>query len=224
MSSNEDTPKGEGARIGVGLVDGHELFRRGVTKVLRGTRFTVLAEGGSVKDAILMASRHRLEILLIDLCLPDGGMQAVASLAKSWPSVKLVVLTASEQKDDVANALQCGARGYVLKSASEADLRGALNAVANGEVYLTPALGARLFSRPTPVRPAATSTLLSQLTPRETEILSRVSSGSTNKEIARSLNIREKTVKAYMTSIMQKLQVRNRVEAVNKLRDTELST
>lgn len=212
---------GDGAGISVAIVDKQPMFRAGIVHVLGSHKqLSVVAEGGSAMDAMRIAREMPVDIMLLDLDIPGGGMQVLTGLSQTWPAIRLVVLTASEQQADVASAMQCGARGYILKDVSPSDLVAALSAVGAGEVYLTPSLGARLLARPSSA--AATSSpphKFEDLTTRETQILTQVSVGATNKEIARRLNITEKTVKFYMTNIMQKLQVRNRVEAVVVMRD-----
>ncbi len=212
---------GDGTGVSVVIVDRQPMFRAGIAHVLSSHKqFRVVAEGASAMDAMRIAKETQVDIMLMDLDVPGGGIPAITSLSQSWPATRLVVLTASEQECDVASVMQCGASGYILKDVNSVDLVGALSAVAGGEVYLTPSLGARLFARPAPSTAAASPPQnFEDLTTRETQILTQVSVGSTNKEIARRLNITEKTVKYYMTNIMQKLQVRNRVEAVVVMRD-----
>lgn len=209
------------ARVGVAFIDAFPLYRAGVSHALRRCpQIELLAEGASAMDAIQIANKQPIDIMMLDIEIPGGGQQALTTIARTWPAIKLVVLTASEREADVANAMRAGARGYILKQITETELTSAIESIAMGEVYLTPSLGASLFARPiAPARPAIALPRVGDLTQRETQILGQVSVGATNKEIARSLNITEKTVKYYMTSIMQKLQVRNRVEAVVVLRD-----
>jgi DNA-binding NarL/FixJ family response regulator len=213
------------AEISIAIVDRQPLFRMGVAHALGSqTGIQIVDQGETGTDALQIAGSRPVDIMLLDPNVQGGGMQMLSSLTRSWPVIKLVVLTASEQEEDVSSALRCGARGYLLKHVKDNELVTALRAVAQGEVYLTPSLGARLFARTAAGTSTSTSTGLSSLTvanltPRENQILTQVSLGATNKEIAISLNISEKTVKYYMTNIMQKLQVRNRVEAVIIMRD-----
>ncbi len=220
MSSSVTRSIGAASRIGVSFVDASPLFRAGVAQALRScSRIDVLGEGQTAVDAVELAKQCALDILMLDIKVPGDGMQALSTIAHTWPAVKLVVLSSSECEEDVSRAMRLGARGYILKTASVAELTSALQGIARGEVYITPSLGARLLSRPAqPERPDISAPRLDDLTQREVQILSQVSIGATNKEIARTLKISEKTVKYYMTSIMQKLQVRNRVEAVVLMR------
>lgn len=202
-------------RIRIAVVDDHPLFREGVAAILaQNPRFEVVAQGSSAEQAIRIAHDLLPDILLLDVAMPGDGMEAMRRIAQQCPYVKIVMLTASEDEQHVSTALEAGARGYVLKGIGAQDLLSTLKAVFAGESYVTPQLAARLLSlmrkKPASDGPDAQ---LPVLTPREEEILDRVAGGRTNKEIARDLGISEKTVKHYMTNIMHKLQVRNRVEA-----------
>ena len=208
-------------RLRVAIVDAQPLFRAGITAVLRDSEnVDLIAEGDCAAEALRVAGKHQLDIMLIDIGITGGGRDAVATIARMWPAIRIVVLTTSERAEDVTASLQNGARGYILKHIDAAELLKTLRTVAAGEVYLSPSLGARLFAQTAAAqKPAANQPEFSDLTAREEQILAHVSVGATNKEIARTLKISDKTVKYYMTNIMQKLQVRNRVEAVVAVRD-----
>jgi DNA-binding NarL/FixJ family response regulator len=152
--------------------------------------------------------------MLLDVSMPGSGLAAADTIARNWPNVKIVMLTVSESEDHVHQALASGARGYILKGASSTELVDTLRLIARGEHYVTPTLAARVLAaaRRTSKVPVQEEPF-PDLTRREEQILDRVANGLTNREIAKSLEIGEKTVKHYMTSIMQKLRVRNRVEA-----------
>lgn len=214
MSGRESTA--DGGRLRFAVVDAQPLFRAGVIQALKTWRLCgSCVEGHCAADALHLAETQPIDIMVVDLDVPGGGAEAVATIGRLWPAVRLVILTRSEQPEDVTGALGCGARGYVLKTAEAGELLTALRLVASGETYVAPSLGARLFARSqTKTASQPTSATATSLTPREDEILGHVSLGATNKEIARQLKISEKTVKYFMTNIMQKLQVRNRVEAV----------
>src|SRR5262249_8375618 len=148
-----------------------------------------------------------------DLKLPDDGLAAAATIVREHPSVRIVILTASDCDSDVAAMLQVGVHGYLLKGCTGQEIIRAVQRVYAGDFYVTPSLATRLLSEmPPPAWEAGDSS--EGLSGREEIILAQVSKGLTNKEIARALNLREKTVKHYMTHIMQKLGVRNRLEAV----------
>lgn len=211
-------------KLRIAIVDAQPLFRAGVACALRTCDgVELLAEGECAADALRIANKHPLDVLLIDLGIPGGGGETIASIARMWPAIRIIVLTTSERVEDVTSCMQTGVRGYALKTIDTPELAKMLRSVAADEVYLTPSLGARLFAQTAATqRQSAAVTappVLTDLTTREEVILSQVSIGSTNKEIARKLNISDKTVKYYMTNILQKLQVRNRVEAVIAARD-----
>jgi two-component system, NarL family, nitrate/nitrite response regulator NarL len=205
-----------GLKLRIAVVDGHPLFRGGVAHILRSSKIVEsVAEGSCAADALRLAEQQHPDLMLLDLDIQGGGAETVSAIGHLWPATRLVILTCSERAEDVSGALRNGARGYILKAIDGAELVAAVRHVLGGEVYLTPTLGARLFAQSaSTTRPAPAPPGLVNLTPREDQILAQVSLGATNKEIARELKITEKTVKYFMTNIMQKLQVRNRVEAV----------
>lgn len=198
--------------VRVVLVDDHPLFREGVAATLGADpRFEVVGEGASADDALTLCTALLPDLLLLDLHLPGGGVQGARTVAAACPVTRIVMLTVSEEEADVLATLKAGARGFILKGVSGRELRSILASVADGEVYVTPGLAASMLRDmpPTPTPPSG----LDELTPRERQILEGVAAGRSNKEIARSLDLTEKTVKHYMTNVLQKLQVRNRVEA-----------
>lgn len=212
------------ARRRIAVVDAQQLFRTGVSLVLRGQEFEMVAEGNSGSDAIRIARELSLDLMLIDLKIPGGGTRVLSQLSQSCPSIHLVVLTESEDQDVVAAALRCGAQGYVLKHANTIELLSALRAVSEGSVYLTPALGARLVARGAPfAAPESGGGAADGLSRRERQILTQVATGATNKEIGKVLKLSDRTIKHHMTIIMQKLGVRNRVEAVITMRNREIA-
>jgi two-component system, NarL family, nitrate/nitrite response regulator NarL len=163
---------------------------------------------------VRIAGEQLPDVILLDVSMPGGGLNAVRQIANAFPVVKIVMLTVSEEEDDVTAALRAGARAYVLKGVAARELVRILRAVAAGEVYVTPALASNLLVGLTGgAGSRQTSSPLDDLTERERQILELVAGGDSNKEIAYQLHLSEKTVKHHMTNILQKLQVRNRVEA-----------
>jgi two-component system nitrate/nitrite response regulator NarL len=197
--------------IRVIVADDHPLFRDGVVNSLRAAADIVVeAEAGNAEEAIGYAREHLPDIALLDIRMPGGGINAARAIAQACPATKIVMLTVSEDEDDLLNALKAGASGYVLKGVSARELTGILRRVYGGEAYVTPALAGQLLremSRPRPAGP------LDELTPREREVLELVASGRSNSEIGQTLGLAEKTIKHYMTNLLGKLQVRSRVEA-----------
>lgn len=204
-----------GEKIQIVVIDDHPLFRDGVVNTLRSEEdFEVVAEGTSAAEAVRLAGEHLPDLLLLDINIPGGGLNAVPKIAASSPVTKIVMLTASEEEDDVVSALKAGARAYVVKGVAARELKTILRAVHNGEAYVTPALAASLLSDfQAEVKGTRPKSPLQELTEREQGILEFVAVGKSNKEIAAELFLSEKTVKHHMTNILQKLHVRNRVEA-----------
>ncbi len=207
-------------KMHVVIIDDHPLFRQGVVQTLRSAPdIEVVAEGASALDAEQLASEYLPDILLLDIDIPGGGLTAAQAVAARAPVTRIVMLTVSEEEEHLLTALRSGARAYVLKGVSGRDLIGILRGVWAGEVYVTPALATSLLLEMT--HPPSGSSAgdrglaspLEDLTEREHEILELVAGGLSNKEIGQQLHLTEKTVKHHMTNILQKLQVRNRVEA-----------
>src|SRR5215470_9500626 len=187
--------------IRTAVIDDHPLFREGVAKLLARTPgLEIVADGSTATDAVNIAQQLLPDVILLDLNLPDNGAGAASTIAREHPAVRIIILTASDCDSDVATMLQLGVHGYLLKGCTGQEIVRAVQRVYAGEFYVTPSLKVEEDS--------------DDLSSREEIILAQVSKGLTNKEIARGLNLREKTVKHYMTNIMQKLGARNRLEAV----------
>ena len=205
--------------IRVAIVDDHPLFREGVTRSLSEIEgFEIVAEGSSKDDATQIAESLGPDIMLMDISMPGGGLEAIPAILKIAPSQKIIMLTVSEDGDDVTTALDRGATGYVLKGVGARALAEVIRTVASGERYVAPTLSAKLLSSRTPTA-GGKSGLIAGLTPREREVLELVAAGMSNKHIAIQLDLQEKTVKHHMTQIMTKLGVGNRTEAAMVLRD-----
>ncbi|RMF49022.1 MAG: DNA-binding response regulator [Anaerolineae bacterium] len=199
--------------IRIVIIDDHPLYREGVAATLRrDPHLQVVAEGETAEDALILSRQHRPDILLLDLGIPGNGLQALKQIQQEGLPVRVVVLTASDLEEDVVAALKYGALGYVVKGVLGRELVSILKGVAAGQSYIAPNLAARLLTsgyREPKTRPAPFATL----TQREREILHCLTNGCNNKEIAEQLHLSEKTVKHYISSILKKLNVRNRVEA-----------
>jgi two-component system, NarL family, nitrate/nitrite response regulator NarL len=169
----------------VAIVDDHPLFREGVAHTLAAqTDIEIVGEGESATDAVRIAAERIPDVMLLDVSMPGGGLSAVREIAAAFPVIKLVMLTVSEDEDDVTAALRAGARAYVLKGVAARELVRIMRAVASGEVYVTPSLAASLLFELSggkvgshPPNP------LDDLTERERQILERVAAGDSNKEI-----------------------------------------
>lgn len=205
--------------IQIVVADDHPLLRGGVVLTLvEHGGFSVLAQAGSADEAVSAVETHMPDIVLLDVSMPGSGLEAAATISQRFPAVKIVMLTISEADDDLLSALRAGARGYALKGVSATELIDVLQGVASGGSYVSPALAARVLASMQGRGPREVPEAES-LAPREVMILRLVATGRSNKEIARDLELQEKTIKHYMTNILQKLQVRNRVEAALKARE-----
>lgn len=197
----------------VAVIDDHPLFRAGVTRTLNELGFDVVAEGSSTEDAVRIADQVRPDLLLLDISMPGDGLVAIERILTGCPQASIVMLTASEDGDNIRRSLQLGARGYVLKGTGATGLAEILRSVAAGELYVPPGLSAKLLAQADPLPPFDKS---NELSGREREVLDLVATGSSNKVIARNLGLQEKTVKRHVTSILAKLRVSNRTEAALK--------
>jgi two-component system, NarL family, nitrate/nitrite response regulator NarL len=202
--------------IRLAIIDDHPLFREGVAQTVRdASDMTVVGQGSSAQDAIRIVTTLAPDIITLDVSMPGGGIEAAREIQRSGAAVKMVMLTVSENENDVVTALQAGVDGYALKGCSGPELLQVLRSVHNCETYITSALAARPLARTKqPVASANEAPDVASLTYRENQVLQLLSMGLMNREIGQSLKITEKTVKHHMTELMQKLNARNRVEAV----------
>ncbi|MBI4494057.1 MAG: response regulator transcription factor, partial [Chloroflexi bacterium] len=197
--------------IRVILADDHPLLLAGVASSLQAAADILpVGQATDAAGAVRLAREHLPDVALLDISMPGDGLQAARDIAAACPATKIVMLTVSEDEDDLLAALQAGACGYILKGVSSRELIAAIRVIHAGEVYVTPVMASRLLREMT--RPRSASAL-DELTPREREVLELVALGLGNQEIGRRLGLAEKTIKHYMTNILAKLQVRSRIEA-----------
>lgn len=193
------------------LADDHALFRDGVASLLGAWGHEVVGQSADGPAAVAQAHELAPDLVLMDVAMPGGGIEATRRIAAEEPGIAIVMLTASEAIDDLFAAIKAGARGYLLKNLDAAELRAMLQAVERGEAAITPAIAARILAelaRPEPVRGPDT------LTDRELDVLQLVVAGQRNKEIAATLGISENTVKFHLRNILDKLHAQSRAEAV----------
>ncbi len=207
-------------RIRVAVADDHPLYREGVARSLAESGlFEVVGEAASGPEAEALALRARPDVLLLDISMPGGGLATLRRLrALDHPPV-MAMLTVSEEDDDVMQALKAGASGYLLKGVGARELVQIVADLAQGRSYVAPSLAMKVLAALNAPRPAPEKGPLETLTKREEDILRRVAQGKSNKEVARDLDLQEKTVKHYMTAILQKLHARNRTEAALMARE-----
>jgi two-component system nitrate/nitrite response regulator NarL len=196
------------------VADDHPIYRDGVVKSLEETgEFRVVATAASAEEAILLAEQKGPDIALLDLSMPGGGLTAVKKIAETNRVKYIAMLTVSEEDANVADALRFGAIAYILKGISASDLRSVLKSVAKGEPHVSPALASKVLTFMSQKDQSNPASPVDNLTNREEDILRLVAKGQSNKEVAATLGLQEKTIKHYMTVIMGKLHARNRVEA-----------
>jgi DNA-binding NarL/FixJ family response regulator len=205
------------SQVRIAVFDDHPLLREGVIHTLRAQPdLDVIGEGATAEEAVRFAAANKPDVMLLDVSMPGGGLQAARAVSNAAPSVRSVMFTVSEREEDVNEAIAAGARGYILKGTGGIELARAVRAIAAGETYVSPGLAARMLAtmqqRWTSSRSGRDRD--AELTVREEQILASAAEGRTNKEIANELQLSEKTVKHYMTNVLQKLQARNRVEAI----------
>ena len=197
------------------IVDDHEVVRQGLVALLgRRPGFRVVAEAGTVADAVEAARRFQPDLVIMDVRLPDGsGIEACREIRAERPTTRVLILTSYPDEDAVLSAIVAGASGYLLKQIRARDLVAALEAVGRGESLLDPAVTGRVLERIRRIAMADQPDELSQLTAQEQKILLLVAEGKTNKEIAADVFLSDKTVKNYVSSILAKLNLERRAQA-----------
>lgn len=209
----------------IAFTDDHPMLLQGMASLFANdTRFEVVGLGRNAGEAIEIARDQRPDILFIDLSMPGEVFAAIAEIVREHPVTRILVFTAFASVDSAMRALDAGATGFALKSSTFDELVEAIGMVAKGEIYVAPQFASQVFvgmrnrARNEEIRQAR------QLSIREKQIIGHLMQARTNREIASSLQISEKTVKHYMTALMSKLHARNRVELVIEAqRSTDLS-
>ena len=221
------------------VVDDHQLFRRGLVALLaQDRRLSVVGEAGDASAAQVSAAKLAPDLILLDNHLPGvSGIDAIAGIKQAAPGARIVMLTVSENVDDLAAGLRAGADGYLLKTIDTEDLADSIERIWDGDSVVSPEMMGKLVGllREAPVAVATAATALAPsvvasstvrqtptldsrdpihtLSPRETEILKLIARGDSNKHIARALDIAETTVKIHVQHILRKLDLSNRVHA-----------
>lgn len=193
-------------RIRCLVVDDHPVVRAGLVAIIGAQPdMTVVAEAADGQAAIELFRQHLPDVTLMDLRMPIlNGFEAVTVLRREFPTSRFIVLTTYEGEDDINRALKAGAQGYILKGMTGDELLNGVRRVAHGYRHIPPAVKERLDGR----------AFASRLTPRETEVLQLIVKGLSNREIAEHLSVTEGTVKSFVNSILSKLSVRDRTQAV----------
>jgi DNA-binding NarL/FixJ family response regulator len=204
------------------IVDDHVLFREGLTSLLKYTPdFEVVGSAGSVTEAIAVAFELQPEIILMDFTLSDGtGLDATRAILAKYPACKIVFLTVYEANSTLFAAIRQGAKGYILKNVPTEDLLASLRALERGETAMSRALMNRVleeFSHSGSEK-AEKEEVLKKLSQRELEILKELETGATNKVIGQRLYLSENTIKHHIRSILEKLSVETRFQAIEVAR------
>ncbi len=196
------------------VIDDHPLLRDGVASTLDAeANLQVVGQGAGYDDAVALADELMPDVILLDISMPGGGVNAARDIHQAHPLIKIIMLTVSEDEKDVMAALQAGAKAYILKGIGGRELVHTVNRISAGESFITPSLATSILLQNNAEEVEKAPSPLDKLNKREAMILKALERGLTNKQIADELYLSEKTIKHYMTSILQKLEVRNRVEA-----------
>lgn len=200
--------------VNILIVDDHEVVRMGLRTLLeRRPGFAVVGEAGTAQEAVRAARQVRPDVVIMDIRLPDGnGVEACREIREDLPEIKVIMLTSYTDDEALFGSIMAGASGYFLKQTRGQSLATAIERVAKGESLLDPAVTDKVLER---MRRLATGEgdELSSLSPQERKILTLLSEGMTNKEIAQEVFLSDKTVKNYVSSILSKLNLRRRSEA-----------
>jgi two-component system, NarL family, response regulator DevR len=197
------------------VVDDHEVVRQGLVSLLeRREGFQVVAQAGTVAEAIEAAHKYQPDLIVMDVRLPDGsGIEACREIRSEQPQVRVVILTSYPDEEAVFASIVAGASGYLLKQIRGRDLVAALEAVGRGESLLDPAVTEKVLDRVRRIASGTYTDELAQLTRQEQKILLLIAEGKTNKEIAAEIFLSDKTVKNYVSSILAKLNLQRRSQA-----------
>jgi DNA-binding NarL/FixJ family response regulator len=211
-------------RTSIVIVDGHTLFRRGVRNILDlEPDMKVVGEAGNGREALTVVEETSPDVVLMDLSLPaPNGIETTQRLKRELPSLGIIVLAPSDDEDQLFDAIKAGAAAYVLKDIDPTDLVAIIRRVRSGEylindkVFSKPAVASRVLRefRELAVYGTEAQPIFAPLSPREVEILDNIAQGMTNKQVAYALGISEQTVKNHMSSILRKLSVNDRTQAV----------
>ncbi len=220
---NTDMQALEHAPVRILVVDDHTLFRRGLTALLaRDPRLSVIGDAADAGQAQRKAEELQPDLILLDNHLPGvSGIDALPALLEAAPRARVLMLTVSEDEDDLSAALRNGASGYLLKTIEGDDLTAAILRAVQGDSVIAPEMTSKLVAayrgaaNPAahPIKPLAVTGPISSLSPRELDILRGIVRGASNKEIAREHGIAETTVKIHVQHVLRKLDVSSRVHA-----------
>ncbi len=212
-----DEAPGTDESIRVLICDDHALFRRGLVMVLSSEDdIEVAAEAEDGLDAVRKAEEHAPDVVLMDVRMPKlSGIEATRAIAESVPTTKIIMLTVSDEEDDLYEAVKAGAAGYLLKEISIEEVAEAIRAVVTGQSLISPSMASKLLTEFSNLaKQAEQKMIVPRLTERETQVLRLVAKGLSNREIGEELFISENTVKNHVRNMLEKLHLHSRMEAV----------
>ncbi len=207
-------------RLRVLIADDHELFRRGLRMVLDDeTDIEVVAEAGDGREAVELAREQVPDVVVLDVRMPAvSGIEAARLIRGDQPGTRILMLTISDEEDDLFEAVKAGANGYLLKEISIDEIADAIRSVHAGQSLITPSMASKLLTEFAELvrreEPVPQDVPAPRLTPREMEVLQELAKGLSNRDIAQSLSIAENTVKNHVRNILEKLHLHSRMQAV----------
>lgn len=201
-------------KIRVLLVDDHRIVRLGLKTIINDQpEMEVVGEAGNATEALREVERLKPDVVLMDIRLPgESGIEATREITKRFPRSKVVMLTSFTDDSLIFRAISAGAVGYVLKQVEDEEFLKAITIAARGEAILDPSVTSRLIARVREAEHKSDEDAFRDLSERELDVLNLVAKGKTNAEIAESLNLSERTVGNYISTILQKLHLSNRIE------------
>jgi DNA-binding NarL/FixJ family response regulator len=208
--------------VRVVIADDHPGLRGRIRETLTAADFEVVGEAATAEDAVATALRLMPEIVLLDIHMPGNGIQAARRITDGAAEITVVMLTQSEEDEDIFDSLRAGAAGYVLKAADLTALPGALRRALDGEAAITPSLVSRVldeFRNPRQRLFARRSPAAAKLSSREWEIMSMLADGRSTEEVAKSLFLSPTTVRVHVSTVLRKLAVKDRASAIRLLRN-----
>jgi len=217
MSDAPGSPAEYDATIRVLICDDHALFRRGLVMVLESEPgIEVVAEAEDGEEAVRQAGDAAPDVILMDVRMPKmSGIEATRAISDVVPTAKILMLTVSDEEEDLYEAVKAGATGYLLKEISIEEVANAIRAVMTGQSLISPSMASKLLSEFNNLAKAAQQKVLApKLTDRELQVLKLVAQGMSNREVAEQLFISENTVKNHVRNILEKLHLHSRMEAV----------
>lgn len=205
--------------VTIAFIDDHPVMHEGLSAVFESRKkYSLIASGTAAADIPIILANHHPDVIIVDLGMPGDAFAAISNAKAIFPAAKIIVFTASTEIEDALHAFDVGAVGYALKRHAIDQLDDAIEAALRGDIYISPSMSVAFMQA---LKEKTTNTQIEHkygLSAREIQIVSSVMSGKKNSEIAANMNLREKTIKNYMSRIMHKFNVRNRLELMLSLR------